>query len=274
LPTTEGGSHDPSSDSHVPGKLGYRSGEVAKRNPETNQRYETNDKLMYSPADTIPDPGPSRLLLCYITDRSQFGGTATENEGRLLAKITESAVAGIDFIQLREKDLNTREMERLARRAVAAIPAGSQTKLLINSRTDVMLAAGAHGVHLPAGDLPASEVRAVLVKTGISFPVIGVSVHSPAETAAAEAHGADFTLFAPVFEKNGMANPLGLQDLHKACRRPRIDGTPIPVLALGGITLENARQCFEAGAAGIAAIRLFQQNPVKTVIGRLRSLLT
>lgn len=229
---------------------------------------------MYSPTYSIPAPGPSRLLLCYITDRSQFGGTATDNDGRLLEKIAECAAAGVDFIQLREKDMSTRDLERLASRAVTAIPAGSRTKLLINSRTDVMLAAGAGGVHLPAGDLPASEVRAILAKAGMSLPVIGVSSHSPAETAAAEAHGADFAIFAPVFEKSGIPNPQGLQDLQEACHRPRIDGTPMPVLALGGITLENARQCLEAGAAGIAAIRLFQQNPVETAVKSLRSLVS
>jgi thiamine-phosphate pyrophosphorylase len=226
---------------------------------------------MYLPTDAIPEPGPPRLLLCYITDRSQFSGTATENEGRLLEKISECAAAGIDFIQLREKDLSTRELEKLASRAVAAIPVGSRTRLLINSRTDVALAAGAHGVHLPAEDLLASDVRAVWARAGISAPVIGVSTHSPTETAAAEAHGADFVVFAPVFEKDGVPNPRGLQDLHEACRRPRIHGTPMPVLALGGISLENVWQCLAAGAAGIAAIRLFQHNAVDAVISRLRS---
>jgi thiamine-phosphate pyrophosphorylase len=227
---------------------------------------------MYSPQDSIPEPGAGPLLLCYITDRSQFAGTAPEKEERLLEKIAECAAAGVNFIQLREKDLTAGELERLASRALAAIPAGSGSRLLINSRADVALAAAAQGVHLPAGDLSASEVRSILVSAGIPFPVIGVSVHSPAETAAAEAHGADFAVFAPVFEKNGLPNPQGLEDLKKTCRRPRIEGTPMPVLALGGVTSDNAAQCFAAGAAGIAGIRLFQQSRVDRLVNRLQSL--
>jgi thiamine-phosphate pyrophosphorylase len=211
-------------------------------------------------------------LLCYITDRNQFPGGPAAQEYRLLEKIAECAEAAVDLIQLREKDLNTRQLEKLACAAVRAIPAGSATRLLINSRTDVALASGAHGVHLPAGGLAASEVRSILVRAGNTAPLVGVSVHIPAEAAEAEAHGADFAVFAPVFEKNGRLNSRGLQDLERACRRPRIDGTPMPVLALGGVTLENARQCLAAGAAGVAAIRLFQQNPVAEMAAELRSL--
>jgi thiamine-phosphate pyrophosphorylase len=227
---------------------------------------------MYLPTDTIPASGSAKSLLCYITDRSQFAGTASEQKARLLEKITECAAAGVDFIQLREKDLSGHELEVLACKAVAAIPAGSATRLLINSRADIALAASAHGVHLPADDLRASDVRSLLMRAGMISPVIGVSAHSPAETAAAEAHGASFALFAPVFEKDGRLNPQGLEDLQRACHRPRMDGTPMPVLALGGITLDNARECLAAGAAGIAAIRLFQQNSVETIARRLCAL--
>ncbi len=227
---------------------------------------------MYSPTDSIPEPETGRLLLCYITDRSQFPGGAVDQEQRLLKKIAECAAAGVDLIQLREKDLSARELEKLAEKAVAAIPKGSPARLLINSRTDVALAAGAHGVHLPANDLVASEVRSIMARAGKIKPVIGVSAHTAEEVAQAEAHGADFAVFGPVFEKDGRLNPGGLEHLRQACRRPPIDGAAMPVLALGGITLENARQCFAAGAAGIAAIRLFQQNTVEPVVTRLRSL--
>lgn len=227
---------------------------------------------MYSPSDSVPESGPADLLLCYITDRGQFPGGAAEQEQRLLKKIAECATAGVDLIQLREKDLSTRDLEKLACNAIEAIPRGSAARLLINSRTDVALASGADGVHLPAHDLPASEVRAIMARAGRTAPVIGVSAHSAAEIAQAEAHGADFALFGPVFEKDGRLNPPGLEHLRQACRRPRIDGAPMPVLALGGITLENARQCFAAGATGIAAIRLFQQNEVEPVVARLRAL--
>jgi thiamine-phosphate pyrophosphorylase len=226
---------------------------------------------LYSPIDSVPEPAPSSLRLCYVTDRSQFPGSGEDKERCLLKKIAESSSAGVDWIQLREKDLSARALEGLARKALAAIPAGSSVRLLINSRMDVALATGAHGVHLPAQDLNASDARVVMAHAQAT-PVIGVSTHSPEEVALAEAHGADFALFGPVFEKDGRLNRAGLDQLRRSCRRPRIDGTPMPVLALGGVDLENALECFAAGAAGIAAIRLFQQNSVAEIVRRLRAL--
>jgi len=213
------------------------------------------------------------LQLYYITDRRQFPGDAQEQEQRLLAKIAECAAAGVEYIQLREKDLDTRALEGLALKAMAAL-GGSRTQLLINSRTDVALACGAHGVHLPANDLAASEVRAIFARAGKSEPVIGVSTHSASEVALAEAHGASFAVFGPVIEKNGSTNREGLEQLRRICHRTEAAQPPMPVWALGGITLENAQRCAEAGAAGIAAIRLFQQGEVHTVVKNLRSLQT
>jgi thiamine-phosphate pyrophosphorylase len=223
--------------------------------------------------------------LYYVTDRTQFPGDRAEQERRLLAKIAECAASGIEMVQLREKDLEARALEELALKAMAALGA-SRTRLLINSRTDVALACGAHGVHLPAHDLKASEVRAVFLQAtalqGIgavnvsatvqagAIPVIGVSAHSVAEVASAEAHGADFAVFGPVFEKEGTTNREGLEQLRLICHRAEMAQPPMPVLALGGITLENAQRCLEAGAAGIAAIRLFQQNDVQAVAQKLR----
>ena len=209
------------------------------------------------------------MKLYYITDRSQFGGNGREQERRLLEKIAECAAAGVDWVQLREKDLSTRALEELAGKAMAVV-GGSGTRLLINSRTDIALACGTHGVHLPSNDLAASEVRVILMRTGAAEPVIGVSAHSAAEIASAEAHGADFAVFAPVFEKVGSANPEGLAELRRICNRQDAAQPPMPVLALGGITLKNAQQCMEAGAAGIAAIRLFQDNDVYAVVKKLR----
>jgi thiamine-phosphate pyrophosphorylase len=211
------------------------------------------------------------LQLYYITNRRQFPGDRPEQEQRLLAKIAECAAAGIEYIQLREKDLDTRVLEELALKAMAAL-GGSATKLLINSRTDVALACGAHGVHLPAHDLAASEARSIFARAGRSDPVIGVSTHSASEVALAEAHGASFAVFGPVFEKNGSANSEGLKQLRRICHRRDAAQPPMPVWALGGITLENARQCVTAGAAGIAAIRLFQLNDVHSMVKQLRSL--
>ncbi len=214
------------------------------------------------------------MLLYYITDRRQFSG---DQRARLLAKISEAARAGVDFIQLREKDLTTRELEKLARDAVAAV-SGSDTKLLINSRTDVAIAGGAHGVHLRSDDIAAGDARAIFSRAGVAGPVIGVSCHTTAEVQLADAHGADFAVFAPVFEKSGAAG-VGLEHLREACASVPAAKTPEPsparrftVFALGGVTLENAAACISAGAGGVAGIRLFQENDVATVVAHLRKL--
>ena len=210
---------------------------------------------------------PNGLVqLCYITSRRQFPGNPDEQMRRLLHKIEECVAAGIDYIQLREKDLSTRALESLAAAAARLFPSDG-AKLLINSRIDIALACGAHGVHLPANDLSASEARAVLARGGCVHPVIGVSVHSVEELAYAEAHGADFAVFATVFEKDGRRIDDGLKRLVQASAKPNRDR---PVLALGGVTLENARQCIDAGADGIAAIRLFQENDAAKVVAQLR----
>jgi thiamine-phosphate pyrophosphorylase len=213
------------------------------------------------------------LQLYYITDRRQFAGDAQEQEQRLLTKIAECAAAGVEYIQLREKDLEGRALEELAMKAMTAL-GSSRTQVLINSRTDVALACGAHGVHLPANDLAASEVRSIFARAGKSEPVIGVSTHSAAEVASAESHGANFAVFGPVFEKSGSASREGLEQLQRVCHRTEAAQPPMAVWALGGITLENAQHCVAAGAAGIAAIRLFQQNDVYAIVKGLLSLRT
>ncbi|HET9182115.1 MAG TPA: thiamine phosphate synthase [Candidatus Angelobacter sp.] len=221
---------------------------------------------MCNPAQPAYSPSKRPVLLYYITDRTQFAGNATEQQKNLLERIAECAHAEVDYIQLREKDLTTRELEQLARQAMAAIPAGSSTRLLINSRLDVALACGAHGVHLPANNLSASEARAIFARAGHAHPIIGVSTHSAAEAAAAESHGADFAVFGAVFEKSGRTNPGGFEQLAAATHGA------MPVLALGGVSLQNAEQCLWAGAAGIAGIRIFQQGEVSATVKMLRRL--
>lgn len=226
---------------------------------------------------------PESCLLYYITDRAAFPGDEPTRRRRLLEKISQAASAGIDYIQLREKDLPARELESLARNAMQIIrekklvtgnwqPA---TGLLVNSRTDVALATSAAGVHLPAGDVSPTEVRAAWKCGAVGCarensppdPLIAVSCHSPEEVAQAAAKAATFAVFAPVFEKKDApgAHATGLDALRQAC------SAKIPVLALGGITLQNAESCLDAGAAGIAAIRLFQENDIAVVIRELRS---
>jgi len=210
------------------------------------------------------------LLLYYITDRKQFPGNEPERRERLLDKIAEAARRGIDYIQLREKDLSGRELELMAREARKRIRSyGSRTQLLINSRTDIALAVGADGVHLRSSDIYPKDVRKIWREAnGGKDPVVAVSCHNEAEVIAAKEAGADFVVFGPVFEKSELAeiHVAGLQALSSACRHN------IPVLALGGITLTNAHSCIEAGAAGIAGIRLFQKNEIEETVTTLRRL--
>jgi thiamine-phosphate pyrophosphorylase len=212
-------------------------------------------------------------LLYYITDRAAFPGDERSRRRQLLEKISEAARAGVDYIQLREKDLSIRELESLARDAVAAITLVRtenrelRTALLINSRTDIALAVEADGVHLRSDDVSVNEVRSLWSRREASSrnPVISVSCHSPEEVTQAAAQNATFAVFAPVFDKKDApaTQPAGLGSLEQACK------ASIPVLALGGITVANAHSCLEAGAAGIAAIRLFQENNVPEIVKRL-----
>lgn len=203
------------------------------------------------------------MLLYYITDRMQFAGDDASRRRALLDKIAEAARCGVDFIQLREKGLSARELESLAWDAVRRVRENSgRTRLLINSRTDVAISCGADGVHLRSEDVLPGEVRRAWRHSMPDAPVISVSCHSAAEVAGAAVEAADFAVFAPVFEKAGSA-AAGLAALRKACEHP------IKVLALGGMTVENAQACREAGAAGVAGIRLFQENDAARVVEAL-----
>jgi thiamine-phosphate pyrophosphorylase len=225
---------------------------------------------------------PESPLLYYITDRTAFPGDEPTRCLRLLDKIAEAATQGVDYIQLREKDLSPRDLESLAREAMRIIGEKRKlttdhwpltTALLINSRTDVAIAARANGVHLRSNDISPQEVRAAWqgscgacapARDQPPNPLIAISCHSPEEVAQAGANRATLAVFAPVFEKKD-AQPTGLGALKQACQ------ARIPVLALGGVTLQNAQSCLQAGAAGIAAIRLFQENDIATIIRQLRA---
>lgn len=209
------------------------------------------------------------MLLCHITDRTRFPGDEGTRQHALLEKIAEASRAGVDLIQLREKDLPSRRLEALAHAAVRAVRENSgepATRLLINSRNDIALACGADGVHLRSADISPQDVRKIWIDAGnFSRPLVTVSCHTVAEVASAASAGADYAIFAPVFEKKDSATmAAGLDHLRRACQQK------IPVLALGGITLENAAACIYAGAAGIAAIRLFQENDGAKIVRQLR----
>lgn len=223
----------------------------------------------------LPEADDPSLLLYYITDRSQFPGTEPARRAALSLKIAEAADAGVDYIQLREKDLSARELESLAQDAMQVVREANttpdrrrpRTRLLINSRTDVALAIGADGVHLRSTDISPAIVRHILAaraEKSLSFSV-AVSCHSIQEVRIAESEGASFAVFAPVFEKSGAPKmqSTGLETLAEASR------SKAPILALGGVTLENAAECVRAGAAGVAGIRLFQNHPIKDVVACL-----
>ncbi len=218
------------------------------------------------------------MLLYYITDRNQFAGAGVERRARLLDRIAQAAEAGVDWIQLREKDLAARELAHLAEDALRRIEP-HRTKLLINSRLDVALAVGAGGIHLTSADLSAGQARTVAAMAGGSFEgrkfLVAVSCHSASDVRLAARQGADFVVLAPIFEKI-----LAVQQAREESRLPGIGceaireagrGASVPILALGGVTLANAASCLAAGAAGVAAIRLFQEGDLAGTIRRLRA---
>ena len=212
----------------------------------------------------------AKPILCYVTDRKTLGAGTHEATADPLPVIRRAIAAGVDWVQVREKDLPTRPLLELARGAVAAAHS-SATRILINDRLDVALAASAAGVHLGEASLPATAVerwrRAGRAPAGF---LMGASSHSLAAAREAERAGADYIFFGPVFatpSKAAFGPPQGLERLAEVCR-----SVHIPVLAIGGIHLENAAVCLAAGASGLAAIRLFQESAdLAAVVTQLRS---
>jgi thiamine-phosphate pyrophosphorylase len=152
----------------------------------------------------------------------------------------------VEMIQIRAKELPARTLAELVRGAVAR---GRQSKIVVNTRTDIALACGAHGVHLPAGSMAPVTIRRI-APAGF---LIGVSCHTLDELRAAESEGADFAVYGPIFPSVTKAlTPIGIEAFREAAASVRL-----PVYALGGVTVDNAPQCIEAGAAGVAGISLF-----------------
>ena len=180
----------------------------------------------------------------YITDRRSCPGD-------LLDMVEANARCGVDWLQIREKDLGSRQLLGLVRRALARASRFG-TRILVNGRLDIALAAGAHGVHLPS-DAPRPSVFRPVVPPGF---LIAVSTHTVAEVRRAEREGADFVVFGPVFptkSKPGRLQIPGLEGLRAACRAAQI-----PVAALGGLTPSRIAACAAAGATAVAGISMFQ----------------
>jgi thiamine-phosphate pyrophosphorylase len=216
------------------------------------------------------------VILCYVTDRRMLRvENPADASGELLRKIEAAASAGIDWIQIREKDLSGEECAALTRKALqhaanATLGRACPTRMLVNDRLDVALSEDAGGVHLGENSLPVGEARRLTnsCRPAKDF-LIGVSCHSLDDAEAAERSGADYIFFGPVFatpSKAAYGAPQGVARLAEVCR-----SVSLPVLAIGGVTLENATSCLASGATGIAAIHLFQNaQDVNSLVQALR----
>lgn len=196
------------------------------------------------------------------------GSSPSGTEETLRRKVQDAFAAGVDYVQLREKDLPGKALAALVEDIVEdredsrALPEKTQSRrpirlpghLLVNERLDVAFACGAEGVHLPSDSLPLAAVKS---RVG-SASIVGISCHSEEEVVRAGHDGASYILFGPVFETPSKpdSKPLGVPLLRQVCRR-----SLAPVFALGGVTRNNAESCIRAGAVGVAGIRLFQEAP-------------
>lgn len=218
-------------------------------------------------------------MLCYVTDRRSLASSSGQNwTEQLLAKIEAAAVAGVSWIQIREKDLSGRDSAALTRETMKRVSrlsrhAPNGTRILVNDRLDVALAEQSGGIHLGENSLPVVEARHLILasQAAQTLPpdfLVGVSCHSLESAKSAANTGADYIFFGPVFptpSKAAYGPAQGLDCLAEVCR-----SVDVPVLAIGGINLANISSCFASGASGIAAIRLFQDAPdpagiVKTI---------
>jgi thiamine-phosphate pyrophosphorylase len=198
-----------------------------------------------------------RPVLCMITDRRRYGSAWRT---RLVEQVAAAARSGVALIQVRERDLDGGELLMLVSACVAAVR-GTAARVLVNDRVDVALAAGAHGVHLPAAGAPAPAVRSLVPRPLL----IGRSMHTLAEAQEAEAAGeVDYLLFGTVFES---ASKPGVPPAGVAALATVAASVALPVLAVGGVTAGRVVQATGAGAAGIAAITLFAGTSTFDTLG-------
>ena len=211
--------------------------------------------------------------VCYVTDRKAL--SAADPCAGVRDTMAAAILAGADCVQIREKDLPAWELLALVRAAVAMSGIGRRAdaaRVMVNDRLDVALAAGAAGVHLGGESLALGDV--VRWCRGGNAPaqfLVGVSCHSIEQARQAERARASYIFFGPIFDtpsKREFGQPQGVALLEEVCRAIRL-----PVIAIGGVNEENAAACLRAGAAGIAAIRLFQESRDITALRQTLALL-
>ena len=210
-------------------------------------------------------------MICLVTDRQRVSAGPDAAE-RLVDLVASASRAGVDLVQIRERDLDGRPLVALVRACLNAAR-GTRAKVLVNDRADVALAAGAHGVHLRGDSISAARLRTLLPDGAI----VGRSVHSAEEAAAAVRDaGADYLIFGTLFEtasKSPYHHLATLDDLTDVCRA----AGELPVLAIGGMNVERAALVRRAGASGVAGIGLFippaghdRDAYVESIVVRLR----
>lgn len=205
---------------------------------------------------TLPSIRP---LIYLITSGEATQENFDRSSADVMGLIRDAAHSGIPLVQLRERSLSARSIFDLTVMAVDACR-GSETKVLVNGRMDIAMAAGADGVHLPGNGLPVDVVR----KNSPAGFIVGSSCHSPAEVVAARNQGADFAVFGPVYSTPGKGEPVGPDVLAETVKA----AGSFPVLALGGIDSGNYRSVLETGAAGFSAIRFLNDRDTLVHLGR------
>lgn len=206
-------------------------------------------------------PAIEKPIICCVTS-GKYASVGASGASHLLELIRAAIAAGADWVQIREKDLPARDLIGLADKVVTmareTVEGSRETRILVNDRLDVALAAGADGVHLGRASMDAAHViRFCLAGNAPLDFLTGVSCHGTREAREAEQAGASYIFFGPVFDtpdKRVFGAPRGIEELRAVSTELRI-----PVIAIGGVNLANARECLRVGASGIAAIRMFQE---------------
>lgn len=185
-------------------------------------------------------------LIYLITDGAMTAENFLRQKSQTLELIKIAVQSEVSLIQIREKKLTARLIFEFAREA-QEMTRNTRTKLLVNDRADIALAANADGVHLTSCSLSCRIIRE-------NFPenfIIGVSTHSVAEVEEARKRMANFVTFSPIFPTPGKSEPQGIENLRETCEKVK----PFSVVALGGIGADNISKVLKAGASGFAAIR-------------------